>query len=111
MDCAQTREALHGYLDRELDALTARALEEHLQSCAGCKQAYETQASLHAAIARHATYHAAADSLARRVRAATGAVATLPDVAPTLEGGGIATSFGLRPVSGATDISWSGSRP
>jgi len=75
MDCAQTREALHGYLDRELDALTARALEAHLQSCAGCKQAYETQASLHAAVARHATYHAAADSLARRVRAATGAVA------------------------------------
>ena len=72
MDCAQFREYLDGYLDHELDAVTAGALERHLQSCSSCKRAYEARSSLRAAVGRHATYYTAAGDLARRVRTAIG---------------------------------------
>jgi mycothiol system anti-sigma-R factor len=69
MDCTQTRNYMHGHLDRELDPVTATAIEQHLQSCAACRQAYDQQSSLKAAIKRHAAYYTAPGDLADRIRA------------------------------------------
>ncbi len=73
MDCTQTRNYLHGYLDREIDAITASAIEQHLETCAGCKEIYAQQNVLQAAVRQHATYHTAPDALADRILAKIGA--------------------------------------
>jgi len=36
--CDQTQTQLHGYLDGELDALSAANFEKHLETCTDCKQ-------------------------------------------------------------------------
>ena len=33
MDCDETQDLLHGYLDDELDVVSSRALTQHLQAC------------------------------------------------------------------------------
>jgi mycothiol system anti-sigma-R factor len=80
MDCTQTRDYLHGYIDRELDPVSAAALEQHLQSCAACQHVYERQSSLRAAVGRQAAYYTAPGDLADRIRARIG-VATDKTVA------------------------------
>jgi anti-sigma factor RsiW len=69
MDCKQTRNYMHGHLDRELDPVTAAGIEAHLQTCALCAQVYAAQTSLQAAIKGQAAYYAAPAALAARVRA------------------------------------------
>lgn len=69
MDCTRTREHLHGYIDHEIDPVTASAIEQHLHSCDACRQEYELQSSLHAAVAHHADYYPAPSALAARIRA------------------------------------------
>jgi anti-sigma factor RsiW len=79
MDCAQTRNYLHSYLDRELDPVAATAIEQHLQTCAACQHAYAQQSSLQTAVKKHAAYYQASDALARRIRAGvSGAAGTKP---------------------------------
>ena len=68
MDCKQACAYMHGYLDRELDPVTAAAMEEHLHACAACAKAYAVQASLRAAIKRQAAYYTAPEALAARIR-------------------------------------------
>ena len=46
MDCKQTRDYLHGHLDRELDPVTAAGIEAHFKTCAACAQAYAAQTAL-----------------------------------------------------------------
>ena len=72
MDCRETRGCMHGYLDRELDPVTAAGIEEHLQACADCANAYGLQTSLRSAIRREATYHRAPAALAARIRTTHG---------------------------------------
>ncbi len=73
MDCKQTRNYLHGHLDRELDPVTAAGIEAHLQTCAACAQAYAVQTSLQTAIKKQAEYYTAPDALAARIRATANA--------------------------------------
>ena len=68
MDCTQARNYMHGYLDRELDPVTASGIEEHLHACAACARAYAAQTSLRAAIKRQAAYYTAPEALAARIR-------------------------------------------
>ena len=68
MDCTQTRNYLHGYLDRELDPVTASGIEEHLNACAACARAYTAQTSLRAAIRQQAAYYTAPNAFAARLR-------------------------------------------
>ena len=72
MDCTDTRNAMHGYLDRELDPVTAAGIEAHLNACAACAQAYAVQKSLRSAVKRQATYYRAPAALESRVRAMSG---------------------------------------
>ena len=69
MDCTQTRSYLHGHLDRELDPVTATAIERHLQTCGACTQVYARHSSLKAAVRRQTDYHEAPGDLAVRIRA------------------------------------------
>ena len=73
MDCAQARNCMHGYLDRELDPVAASGIEEHLQACAACAKAYAAQTSLQAAIKGQAAYYTAPEALAVRIRNALNA--------------------------------------
>jgi mycothiol system anti-sigma-R factor len=68
MDCTQARNYMDGYLDHELDPVTAAGIEAHLQSCAACAQAYAVQTSLQAAVKKQAAYYAAPEALVARIR-------------------------------------------
>ena len=70
MDCLQTRNLASAYLDRELDLTSTIAMDRHLESCAGCRSAFDQQSSLSSAIREHAVYHTAPAALADRIRAA-----------------------------------------
>ena len=69
MDCSRILNYVHGFIDRELDPVTASEIERHLEGCASCRQAYARQSMLQAAVRRHADYHTAPASLAGRIRA------------------------------------------
>ena len=68
MSCEQTRLILHAYFDSEFDAVRAAEFEGHLQDCAECMAALETQKLLRDAIHRSGLYERAPVSLRRAVR-------------------------------------------
>ena len=70
MDCDETRDLLHGYLDGELDVVSSRALTQHLQACSACTQAYEAQRVLRTALQTSALYFTPPPSLHKQIRAA-----------------------------------------
>ena len=75
MDCNDSRNRLHAYLDQELDAPSALAIDEHVASCPACKALFTEQAALQAGVRRHAAYHGAPARLADRIRASIDATA------------------------------------
>jgi mycothiol system anti-sigma-R factor len=54
---------LHGYLDGELDALSAAKFEKHLETCPDCKKTLAAEEALRQSIQRAALYERAPDSL------------------------------------------------
>lgn len=73
MDCTESQNRLHSYLDRELDLPSTVAIEQHLASCAKCNAALAAQSALRTGIRRHADYHHGAPAgLAERIRARLG---------------------------------------
>jgi anti-sigma factor RsiW len=68
MDCSATRNLLHPYIDRELDAAAAARIDEHLQGCAECRKTFDEHASLARAVGKNATYYQASPELAVRIR-------------------------------------------
>ena len=83
MDCTDTRNAMHGYLDRELDPVRAAGIEEHLHACTACAQAYAVQKSLQSAVRSEATYYRAPAALESRIRAMTGATEEIAIIKPS----------------------------
>jgi len=61
--CDQAQNQLHGYLDGELDALSAATFEKHLETCPDCKQNLAVQESLHRSIQQAGLYERAPESL------------------------------------------------
>ena len=59
---------LDAYLDGELDAADARALEAHVAQCATCARLRDEQLALRDAIAAHIPSFQAPDTLRRRIR-------------------------------------------
>ena len=79
MDCSESLNHLHAYLDQELDRPRALAIEQHLASCANCKAALAAHSALRAGIRRHADYrHGAPAGLAHRIRAQLGIAEAAP---------------------------------
>ncbi len=70
MNCQGLKEAIHPYLDRELDLEHSLEVEQHLKECAGCAQAYNQQSKLHSVVAERLNYFAAPRRLRRNVRTA-----------------------------------------
>jgi anti-sigma factor (TIGR02949 family) len=67
VDCDETQDWLHGYLDDELDVVSSRALTQHLQACPACMQAYEAQLTLRTALRTSALYCTPPPSLHKQV--------------------------------------------
>jgi anti-sigma factor (TIGR02949 family) len=68
MNCKDARSEMHGYLDGELDLVRSQQLESHLLACPVCRQAYEGQQALSAAIKAQASYFRTPGSLQARIR-------------------------------------------
>jgi len=61
--CDQAQNQLHGYLDGELDAISAANFEKHLETCPDCKQTLAAEESLHRSIQQAGLYERAPESL------------------------------------------------
>lgn len=73
MDCTESLNRLHAYLDQELDLPSVLAIDKHLASCPSCKAAFAAHSALRSGIRRHADYrHGAPAGMADRIRAQLG---------------------------------------
>ena len=71
LSCPEARSLVSDYIDGELPTASARALEEHLQTCPNCPPLYASLVQTLADL-RAAEDTAGVDELARRVEAALG---------------------------------------
>jgi mycothiol system anti-sigma-R factor len=65
--CDQTQNQLHGYLDGELDAVSAANFEKHLETCPDCKQTLAAEEALHRSIQQAGLYERAPESLRKKL--------------------------------------------
>ncbi|GBL47345.1 putative transmembrane protein [Sulfuriferula multivorans] len=70
MDCKRTLELLPAHLDQELGLPESREMDQHLQTCAACHNAFASQSALRDAVKQRATYFQAPIDLESRIRAA-----------------------------------------
>ncbi len=70
MDCKRTLELLPAHLDQELGLSESSAMDQHLQTCAACHNAFASQSALRDAVKQHASYFQAPGDLESRIRAA-----------------------------------------
>src|SRR5258706_13517700 len=70
MNCKETQEVIHAYLDGELDLVHNMAVEQHLQECAPCARSCRGQQSLRTVMAGRSLYFEAPKTLENRVRSA-----------------------------------------
>jgi anti-sigma factor RsiW len=68
MNCEEATELMDGYLDGELDPITSQAIEQHLQDCHNCEQAYKAHTALTHAISGGAPYYKAPRGLRERIQ-------------------------------------------
>ena len=68
MKCEETTKLMDGYLDGELDPITNERIEQHLQGCNNCDQAYKTHSSLIRAVRNAAPYYKAPAELRERIQ-------------------------------------------
>jgi anti-sigma factor RsiW len=67
-DCAATRNLLHPYIDRELDAAESAEVDEHLHACGGCRKIFDEHAGLVKSIRGNAAYYKASPEFLARIR-------------------------------------------
>jgi mycothiol system anti-sigma-R factor len=67
VSCDQVQNQLHGYLDGELDALSAASFEKHLETCPDCKESLAAEEALHQSIQKADLYERAPESLRKSV--------------------------------------------
>jgi anti-sigma factor RsiW len=70
MNCKDTQEVIHGYLDGELGLVRSLAVEQHLKDCPVCAQVHRAEQSLRTVIAAGSLYFNAPKGLELRVRSA-----------------------------------------
>lgn len=95
MDCDETQDLLHGYLDEELDVVSSMALTQHLHACPTCTQAYEAQRALRTALRASALYFAPPGSLQKQVRAAVRRASRADTRAPWWTWGGLGVAVAM----------------
>jgi mycothiol system anti-sigma-R factor len=70
VNCHETQELLHAYLDGELDVVSDVALAHHMDQCPECAQAYHSQQALRAALRTSALAFPPPEHLQQRIRSA-----------------------------------------
>ncbi|HMK14171.1 MAG TPA: anti-sigma factor [Burkholderiales bacterium] len=70
MNCNETRNLMHGYLDKEIDLVRAVEIEKHLEGCAACKALYDRENITQSLIRERASHYVAPQWLEARIRAA-----------------------------------------
>jgi anti-sigma factor RsiW len=70
VSCPENETLIQGYLDGELDLLSALRLEAHLKECPGCAQAYENHRVLSRTLKSGPFYFRASGDLEQRIRTA-----------------------------------------
>jgi anti-sigma factor RsiW len=70
MTCAEVRELLSAWLDRELDLRTSLEIERHLETCPGCSESRDRLVALQAALKDPALLEPLPPDLTPRVRRA-----------------------------------------
>jgi mycothiol system anti-sigma-R factor len=68
VNCTETHNLLHGYLDGELDLVRNLEFEQHLQSCPACGQSLEQQQRLRTAVSGAGLYMQAPAGLRERLQ-------------------------------------------
>jgi intracellular sulfur oxidation DsrE/DsrF family protein len=68
MNCHETRELLHAYVDGELDLVASLALEGHLAGCDACRGQQSAALAVREAVVRGAARHPAPQHLKRRLQ-------------------------------------------
>lgn len=86
MSCSETHDLLHGYLDGELDLVKTLEIEQHLQECPDCSQAYNNQQALRTAIRTNGNslYFKAPAQLQKRVQSSVRKVSKARTAPPVL---------------------------
>jgi len=100
MNCERSRALLGAHLDRELDPVNDRDLQDHLRDCAHCLRAAEEQQQMGRLVRSVAPYHRAPVGLEAGIRAALGAAA------PRTAGAGRARAWLLAGFAGPRQ--WAG---
>jgi anti-sigma factor RsiW len=72
MNCKDTEQVIHAYLDGELDLVRSLAVEEHLKDCPLCAGAQRERQSLRSAMKSQSLYFEASKGLQNRIRRAVG---------------------------------------
>jgi anti-sigma factor RsiW len=70
MNCKETQEVIHGYLDGELDVVHNLAIEQHMQECAVCARSFQGLESLRKVMASRSLFFEAPNELEKRLRSA-----------------------------------------
>jgi len=70
VSCPENETLIHGYLDGELDLVSALRFEAHLKECPTCAQAYENHKALSHTLKSGPFYFRASVNLERRIRTA-----------------------------------------
>ncbi len=70
MNCDETRNLMHGHLDKEIDLVRAVEIDKHLEGCAACNAVYSRETAMRSAIRERASYYEAPQWLEARIRAA-----------------------------------------
>jgi anti-sigma factor RsiW len=69
VNCTQTQNLIHAYVDRELDLVRHLEIEHHLQDCPECARVHESLQALRSGLSAEALYYAAPRGLRVRLRA------------------------------------------
>jgi anti-sigma factor RsiW len=68
LNCQDTQRLLHGYVDGELDLLQSMEIDQHVQECTACAQAYTDLQAVRTAVKNRAPYFQAPSSLQKRIQ-------------------------------------------
>ena len=68
MNCVEVQDLVHFYFDQELDPVRVVDIDQHLPSCAACRERYDRERTLRSALRREASYHRAPLELRERLR-------------------------------------------
>lgn len=68
MNCQNSQDLIHGYLDGELDLARSLEVEQHMHECESCARTYRSQTILRSSLKNDSLYYAAPAHLKKRIQ-------------------------------------------